>query len=136
MSGTRFRRLVEIGGDDFREDFDAMVLDGGLLKPSEAKQYRMLRERIKAHATDRLMEGRAQDLVLFPEDFRYETIHKDADRYRIRVPYAWADLGFFAFSAIASHIARIVEGRLLLVLPSMGMPAGDAAKYRKTLGTN
>lgn len=136
MSGTRFGRLVEIGGDSFRNDFDTMVLEGGLLKPSEAAQYRMLRDRITAHATDRLMEGRAQDLVLFPKDFRYETIYKDSDRYRIRVPYAWADLGFFAFSAIASHIARIVESRLLHALPSMGMPASDFAKYSQTIGSN
>ena len=136
MSGTRFGRLVEIGGDSFRNDFDTMVLEGGLLKPSEAAQYRMLHDRITAHATDRLMEGRAQDLVLFPKDFRYETIYKDSDRYRIRVPYAWADLGFFAFSAIASHIARIVESRLLHALPSMGMPASDFAKYSQTIGSN
>ena len=133
MSGTRFRRLVEIGGDSFRDDFDAMVLEGGLLKPSEVKQYRMLREHITAHATDRLMEGRSQDLVLFPKDFCYETIHKDSDRYRIRVPYTWSDLGFFAFSAIGSHVARIVEGRLLHALPSMGMPPSDFAKYRQVL---
>ncbi|PKL09324.1 MAG: hypothetical protein CVV51_04450, partial [Spirochaetae bacterium HGW-Spirochaetae-7] len=136
MSGTRFTRLVEIGGDSFRDDFDAMVLDGGLLKPSEAEQYRVLRERITAHATDRVMEGRAQDLALFPAGFRYETVHKDADRYRIRVPYAWADLGFFAFSAIGSRVARIVEGRLLHALPAMGMPTCDLAKYRQVLGSN
>ncbi|TFG81083.1 MAG: hypothetical protein E4H20_10525, partial [Spirochaetales bacterium] len=117
MSGARFQRLVEIGGDSFRDDFDTMLLDGGLLMPSEVERYRLLRKRILGHATNRFMEGHARDLKSFPENFRYETIHKDADRYQIRVPYAWSDLGFFAFNAIAARIARIVEGRLLLALP-------------------
>lgn len=134
ISGTRFQRLIDIDGDQFRDDFDAMVLDGGLLLPSEAERYVTLRNRIRVHANDRLMEGRTCDLKLFPAGFRYETVYKDADRYRISVPYTWADLGFFAFNAIGAHIAKIVEGRLLSALPSMGMPPGDLAAYKQALG--
>lgn len=131
MSGTRFQRLVDIGGDGFRNDFDAMILDGGLLLPSEAERYRTLRSRILSHSNDRVMEGRSADLAAFPEGFRYETIHRDDSQYRIRVPYSWSDLAFFSFNAIGSRMARIVEGRLLLALPAMGMPAADLKRYRR-----
>jgi hypothetical protein len=136
ISGTRFQRLVEIDGDSFRDDFDAMVLEGGLLLPSDAERYRTLKGRIRVHATDRHMEGRACNLASLPKGFRYELIYKDADRYKICVPYAWADLGFFALNAIGARIARIVEGRLLPVLPAMGMPPGDLAKYKQALGSS
>ncbi len=135
ISGTRFQRLIDIDGDDFQDDFDAMVLDGGLLMPSEAERYKILQDRIRIHSTDRLVEGRACDLKLFPEGFRYEIVSKDADRYRISIPYSWADLGFFAFNAIGSHMARIVEGRLLSALPAMGMPPGDLEKYKQALSS-
>ena len=130
MSGTRFQRLVDIDGDGFRNDFDAMVLDGGLLMPSEAERYRTLRSRILSRSNDRVMEGPASDLDAFPQGFRYETIHRDAARYRIRIPYSWSDLAYFSFNAIGSRMARIVEGRLLQALPAMGMPASELKRYR------
>lgn len=132
MSGTRFHRLMDIGGDGFSNDFDAMILEGGLLLPSEAQQYRTLKQRILSHSNDRVMEGRATDLDAFPEGFNYETIHRDEHSYRIRVPYTWSDLAFFSFNAIGSRMARIVEGRLLLALPAMGMPQADLRRYNKT----
>jgi len=130
MSATRFKRLVDIDGDGFRRDFDAMVLDGGLLMPSEAERYRVLRGRVLAKSGDRVMEGRAQDLASLPEGLRYETIYQDADRFKIRIPYSWSDLAFFAFSAIGSRMARIVEGRLMKALPALGMPPADARRYQ------
>lgn len=132
MSCTRFHRLMDIGGDGFRNDFDAMILEGGLLLPSEAQQYRTLRDRIRSHSNDRVMEGRTSDLAAFPAGFNYETIHRDEHSYRIRVPYTWSDLAFFSFNAIGSRMARIVEGRLLLALPAMGMPPSDLRRYNKT----
>ena len=51
MSASRFKRLVDIDGDGFRRDFDAMVLDGGLLMPSEAERYRDLRGRVLAKSS-------------------------------------------------------------------------------------
>jgi len=130
MSGTRFQRLVDIDGDGFRNDFDAMVLDGGLLLPSEAERYRTLRARILSRSNDRVMEGPASDLDAFPAGLRYETIHRDAFRYRIRIPYSWSDLAYFSFNAIGSRMARIVEGRLLQALPAMGMPTAELKRYR------
>lgn len=134
ISAARFKRLVDIGGDGFRKDFDAMVLDGGLLLPSDAERYRVLRERIRTHAKDRLIEGRTRDLASFPKGFVYETVHKDDDRFTIRVPYEWTDLAFFAFNAIGARVARIVEARLLPALPALGMPASDYARYREAFG--
>ncbi|GAB1484095.1 hypothetical protein MASR2M78_29120 [Treponema sp.] len=133
MSAKRFKRLIEIGGDNFRDDFDAMVLDGKLLLPSDAERYKTLRSCILNHATDRIMEGKTSELAKFPKDFHYQTINKDADRYSIRIPYDWADLGYFAFNAIGSRLARIVESRLLPALPALGMPKADYERYRKAL---
>ena len=135
ISGARFQRLVDIGGDGFRDDFDAMVLEGNLLAPSEAERYIVLRDLIRSRSKDRYMEGRAKDWARFPKGLHYETIFRDSERFRIRIPYAWADLGFFAFSAIGTRMAKIVEGRLLPALPSKGMPAADFRRYAKALGS-
>jgi hypothetical protein len=134
MSATRFARLADLGGPRFVADFDAMVLDGGLLKASEVQRYRELRRKIAARAQDRVLEGRAQDRAKFPEGFRYENLNADEGRYRIRVPYHWGDLAFFAFSAIAARVSRIVEARILPALPGLGMPREDLEAYLKVFG--
>ena len=134
MSRARFLKLVELDGERFRADFDAMLLSGGLLKPSDATRYRELAAKIKARATHRVMEGRISDLAAFPKGFRYETIGKDSARYKARVPYSWADLGYFAFQAIGARIAAIVEGRLMPALPRLGMPSEDFARYAREFG--
>lgn len=122
MSRARFLRFIELAGDKFRADFDEMVLTGELIPPSRRQRYRALEAKIRAKARDRFMEGPIEDLKAFPRGFRYESTHKDGNGYRICVPYSWADLGYFAFSAIAERIARLVETRLLPALPGLGMP--------------
>ncbi|MBN1243474.1 MAG: hypothetical protein JXA15_12300 [Spirochaetales bacterium] len=135
MSATRFRRLAEIGGERFVADFDAMVLDGALLKASEVARYRELRRKIATRANDRVLEGRASDRAKFPVGFRYENLNADEGRYRIRVPFHWGDLAFFAFSAIAARVARVVESRILPALPRLGMPRKDLEAYLKVFGS-
>jgi hypothetical protein len=129
MSRARFLRLVEVDGEKFRADFGSMVVSGELIPPSFAQRYKALEEKIKAKARDRFMEGPLEDLKAFPPGFRYESTHKDKNGYRINVPYSWADLGFFAFSAIAERMARIVEERLMPALPALGMPPETMARY-------
>jgi len=134
MSAARFARLADLGGPRFIADFDAMVLDGGLLKASEVERYRELRRKIATRANDRVLEGPAADRARFPEGFRFENLSADEGRYRIRVPYHWGDLAFFAFSSIAARVARIVESRILPSLPHLGMPREDLEAYLKVFG--
>lgn len=122
MSRSRFIGFEELAGDKFRADFDEMVLTGELVPPSRKQKYLALKSKIRAKARDRFMEGPIEDLRAFPPEFRYESTHKDVNGYRICVPYSWADLGYFAFSAISERIALIVENRLLAALPALGMP--------------
>lgn len=134
MSGARFQRLVELGGEGFIANFESMALEGGLLRPSEAERYRRLKAKILTRSGDRLLEGPIAGLKRLPEGLRYETIFMDGARYRIRIPYTWSDLAFFVFSAISVRMAQIVEGRILPALPSLGMPGSEYARYRKALG--
>jgi hypothetical protein len=129
ISRDRFTRFVELAGDRFREDFDAMVLEGCLIPPSQGPRYRSLQAKIKARSRDRFMEGPLEGLEDFPPGFRYESTHKDANGYRIYVPYSWADSGYLVFSSIAERIARIVETRLIPALPGLGMPPEAMARY-------
>jgi len=131
MSGKRFQRLVALKSDSFLSDFDALILEGGLLRPSEAERYRFLKAKIAANAKDRYLEGPLAKLKTLPKDLRYEVLNNEGSRYRICIPYSWSDLGFFAFSAISVHIAQIVEGRLLPTLARLGMPPAEIAHYNK-----
>jgi hypothetical protein len=131
MSGNRFQRLVALKSDSFLNDFDALVLEGGLLRPSEAERYRFLKGKIAAKAKDRYLEGPLAKLKTLPKDLHYEVLNNEGSRYRICIPYTWSDLGFFAFSAISVHIAQIVEGRLLPTLAPLGMPVTEIARYKK-----
>jgi hypothetical protein len=131
ISRARFLRFIEIGGDRFHADFTAMVVKGELIPPSRAKRYLALEAKIKSRARDRFMEGPLGELKSFPPGFRYESIHKDKDRYRVCVPYSWADPGYYAFSAIAERVAAIVEERLLPALPALGLPERIVELYRE-----
>jgi hypothetical protein len=129
MSRNRFLRFIEIDGDKFQADFTEMVLSGELIPPSRSQIYLALQNKIRVKARDRFLEGPLEGLKAFPPGFRYESTHKDSNRYRICVPYSWADLGYYAFSAITERIARIVETRLLPALPAFGMPEKTLALY-------
>lgn len=113
ISGSRFHKLVELGGEGFIASFETMALEGGLLRPSEAERYRRLKTKILTRSGDRVLEGPITGLQKLPEGLRYETIFMDGARYRIRIPYSWSDLAFFVFSAISVRMAQIVEGRIL-----------------------
>ena len=113
ISRARFLRLMEIGGDKFRDDFEEMVIGGGLLQPTNREKYRTLRRKIKERARDRFIQGNIPELKQFPKGFEYESIYKDPSRFKICVPYSWADLGFFVFSVIAVRIGQIVDSRLI-----------------------
>lgn len=131
MSRSRFLRFIDVDGDKFRADFEEMVLAGELIPPSRRNGYLALQNKIRAKARDRFLEGPIEGLKAFPPGFRYESTHKDSNRYRICVPYSWADLGYFAFSAITERIAKIVETRLLPALPRLGMPEETLALYSR-----
>jgi hypothetical protein len=133
ISRARFLAFAELGGDKFKGDFDEMVLKGELLYASEAAQYRELREKIRSKARNRFLTGRALDLDQYPSDFAYELVYRDAHDYKICVPYSWADLGFFAFSAIAARIAKIVDERLVPRLASFGMPPEAVRMYSERI---
>jgi hypothetical protein len=120
ISRARFLRFMELGGDKFKRDFDDMVVKGGLLLLSDKGKYRSLKAKIESKSSDRYLAGKAAELALFPPDFRYDVVHLDSHDYKIQVPYSWGDLGYFVFSAIASRIARIVDGRLVPRLSSFG----------------
>ncbi len=129
LSRERFLRFMEICGDRFRADFDGMVIAGGLIPPSRALRYQELQKKTKARVRDRFMEGPLEELKTFPPGFRYESTHKDANGYRIYVPYSWADSGYYVFSSIAERLTAIVEEKLIPALPGLGMPASGMARY-------
>jgi len=112
VSRQRFLRFMELHGDKFRKDFDGMIIGGELLPLSSRRKYELLRNKIAGRTRDRFMEGRTKDLALLPPGFKYDSVHKDANTYRICVPYSWADLGYFAFCDIAARMARIVDAKL------------------------
>jgi hypothetical protein len=136
MSGTRFTRLVEQCGNDFLSDFETLVINGGLLRPSEAERYRFLQQKIKTRSKDRYLEGPLDKLKTLPEGLRFEVLNNEGSRYKICVPYTWSDLAFFAFNAISVHIAQIVEGKILPTLPRMGMPKSELERYRRAFSEN
>jgi hypothetical protein len=133
ISRARFLRFMELGGDKFKRDFDEMLLKGGLLSPSAAERYKILRHKVASKARDRCLSGKAAELALFPPDFKYDVVHLDAHDYRISVPYSWGDLGFFAFSAISERIASIVDLRLVPRLPAFGAPGGALGRLDKIM---
>ncbi len=129
ISRARFLGFAELCGDKFKRDFDEMVLRGELLYQSETVQYKLLREKVRTKARDRFVTGRAADLAQYPPDFSYELVYRDGHDFKICVPYSWADLGYFAFSAIASRIAKIVDERLVPQLSGFGMPPEAVRMY-------
>ena len=134
ISRARFLRFMEIDGEKFKRDFDEMVLGGDLLLLSEKELYRSLKRRIREKSRERYMTGRIAELELLPRDFRHELIFKDKHAYKLRVPYSWADLGYFVFDAIAARMERIVIARLLPALARHGMGADRARRYEQLLG--
>lgn len=134
ISRSRFLRFMEINGDKFRSDFEGMILGGDLLLQSEKKDYQALSRKVAAKSGDRFLELDRAALSRLPAGFAYETVHRDDYCARIRVPYSWGDLGFFAFSRIASRIGRIVDSRLLPRLPAFGMTSEDYSLYADRLG--
>lgn len=129
ISRTRFLRLMEIHGDKFRKDFDEMVLGGDLLLPTNREKYLILKRRIVEHSRERTIQGARSELDAFPKDFEREIIYKDSDRYKARVPYSWADLGFFVFTVIAMRVGKMVDSRLVPPLAWLNATCpGTAAK--------
>ncbi len=128
---SRFLRFIEICGQKFRSDFTALAVKGELIPPSRAPRFAALEAKIKAKARDRFIEGPIDQLKSFPPGFRYESTHKDGRRFRINVPYSWADAGYYAFSCIAERMASIVEGRLIPALPRLGLPDDIHKLYRE-----
>jgi hypothetical protein len=133
ISRARFLRFMELGGDKFKRDFDDMVVKGGLLFQSGEGKYRALKHKIEAKSRDRYLTGKADELSLFPPEFRYEVVYLDSHDYKIQVPYSWGDLGYFVFSSIASRMAGIVEGRLVPRLPSFGASADSLDRLDKVM---
>jgi hypothetical protein len=136
MSGGRFTRLVDQCGNDFLADFETLVINGGLLRPSEAERYRFLQQKIRTRAKDRYLEGQIDHLKNLPAGLNFEVLNNEGSRYKICIPYTWSDLAFFAFSAISVHVAQIVEGKILPTLPRMGMPKPELDRYRKAFSDN
>lgn len=129
VSRSRFLRFAEIHGDKFKADFADIALKGDLLLHSEKLCFRALRRKIEAKARDRYVVGKAAVLELLPAGFRYETVFSDKTDFKIRVPYSWADLGYFVFDSIAARMARLVTGRLVPPLADLGMPPGEYRRY-------
>jgi hypothetical protein len=129
VSRSRFLGFTEIHGDKFKSDFADIALKGDLLLHSEKICFRALKRKIEAKSRDRYVVGKTAVLGLLPADFRYETIFRDKTDFKIRVPYSWADLGYFVFDAIASRMAGLVTLRLVPPLAGLGMPPGEHRRY-------
>ena len=134
ISRSRFLRFMEINGDKFRSDFEKMVLGGELLLQSGRKDFLALRKRIASKSRDRFLELSVAQLSRLPQGFAYEIVHRDDYCARIRVPYSWGDLGYYAFSRIAARIGRIVDTRLVPRMPGFGMKAEEYRRYEGLLG--
>ncbi len=135
ISRPRFLRLMEINGDKFRENFEELVVGGGLLQPSSREKYRRLKRKIREKARDRFLEGEIEELRRLPKGFRYETIFRDSARFRACVPYSWADLGYFVFNILAVRICQIVDTRLVPPLNRLDLEASEGGKRKKRVRT-
>ncbi len=125
---------MEIDGEKFKRDFDKMVLGGDLLLQSDRERYASLKRKIRERSHDRYLSGKTAELGVFPRDFPCELLFKDGHSYKIRVPYGWADLGYFVFDSIASRMERIVVERLMPPLARYGMSAEEIERYERLLG--
>ena len=134
ISRARFQDFMEIDGEKFRRDFDTMVSGGELLVQSDRLRYAALKRRIREKSKDRYLVGKLSERGRLPPDFRYELIFRDKHSYKIRVPFAWADLGYFVFDSIAARMERIVFGRLLPALGRFGMSGEERESYERVLG--
>lgn len=134
ISRARFLRFTEIDGDKFKRDFDEMVLGGDLLLLSDKGRYSSLRRKIAEKSRDRYLSGKIEERESLPSNFRYELIFKDKHAYKIRVPYSWADLGYFVFDAIAARMERIVVGRLIPTLGRFGASPEQLQSYAQLFG--
>lgn len=129
VSRDRFMRFMEIKGEKFRRDFEEMVVGGDLLLHSGKSAFRALKRKIETKARDRFLTGRTPALGLLPAGLQYETVFRDKSDFKIRIPYSWSDLGWFAFDAVAARMSHIVLRRLVPPLASLGMPAGEHRRY-------
>ena len=112
MSRTRFIRFAEIRGEKFRKDFEELIIGGDLLLQSHKVKYLELRAKVEAKARDRVIRMKSSALDALPKEFEYELVDRNESGSKICVPYAWADLGYFAFCVITSRIVKIVDDRL------------------------
>jgi hypothetical protein len=131
ISRARFLRFMEIDGEKFKRDFDTMVLGGDLLLQSDRVRYASLKRNIREKSKDRYIVGKIPAQSPLPSDFRYELIFKDKHSYKIRVPYGWADLGYFVFDSISARMERIVFERLMPPLERFGMGAAERKRYER-----
>ena len=112
MSRARFIRFAEIRGEKFRKDFEELIIGGDLLLQSHKVKYLELRAKVEAKARDRVIRMKSSALDALPKESEYELVDRNESGSKICVPYAWADLGYFAFCVIASRIVKIVDDRL------------------------
>lgn len=123
MSSSRFTRLSEIAGDEFRAAFDQLVLDGDVLLNSHRAQYLRLRAGIKARSRDRTVSGKPASLrvLLAAQGYQYEKISEDANTLVVWIPFTRADLGFYVFNTITERIISIVENKFMPALKALGV---------------
>jgi hypothetical protein len=112
MSRSRFLRLAEIRGEKFRRDFEELIIGGGLLQHSNQAKYSALKAKVEAKSGDRVVKFKREVFEALPKNLEYELVDRNETGIKIRIPYSAADLGYFAFSVIASRISRIVDTRL------------------------
>ncbi|HUX40694.1 MAG TPA: hypothetical protein VMV83_05955 [Rectinemataceae bacterium] len=112
ISRSRFLKFAEIRGDKFRQDFEEMILGGGLLQFSNRAKYKTLRAKVDEKARDRIFTISQARMDRLPEGFEFEMLERNETGAKICVPYSWADLGYFAFCVIASRITLLVDARL------------------------
>ncbi len=127
MTSRRFSSIIGAGGAGFLRDLDDMAVKGRLLLQSRAKKYLYIRKGVAERLRDRVFDLSAVRAADYLEGapFGYEIMHRDSSAVKVCVPYAWEDVGYCLFSAIAERMNRVIEGKLIPALPGLGLPARE-----------
>jgi hypothetical protein len=138
MSSQRFVLFIQVGGDGFYRVFENMIIKGGLLLLRQQKQYIHLKSCILLNNRDRVVESTDKEIesLISSNKLNYELEHHGYSTMKIRIPYSWADLGYFVFDTITERMISVVADKFLPSLAGLGMTGREIALYREMLRIN
>ncbi len=125
ISAERFEGFMGPPKGSFRSDFEKMVLSPNFLYASQRKRYLSHKAAVHDKAEIVLSVGPDEmDWLYERHGISFRHLDKGSGRTPIAIPYTWAGLGFFVFSAVESRLANIVDEKLARAAAALGARAG------------